>query len=537
MALRKPVVARTIKAISIVLIAGSVIVVGRLVPIDASMQRLQAWIEGAGVWGPVLFGMIYVVLALLMLPASLLTIAAGALFGLVWGTVLVSAASTVAAALAFLIARYLARETVARRVAAHPRISAVDRAVGEGGWRIVVLLRLSPAVPFNLQNYLYGLTPIRFWPCVLASWAAMLPGTFLYVYLGHAGRAGLAATGDAGGRSPAEWAMLVVGLIATVIVTIYVTRLARRALARQTGDSGARQEPAEEAPQSRRAARLWPTLALAVIAVALSSGAMVACSQSDRIRGLFGPPAVELVEQHPDQADGASFDHATLDALLARHVNAAGGVDYAALAADREPLRRYIAAIAEAPFAALGRDEKLALLINAYNAFTLDLLVEWLGRDGVAGIRDIPEARRWDDRRWSIGGQVWSLSQIEHEQIRAKFREPRIHWALVCAAVGCPPLRDEAYTAARLDEQLADQASRVHRDGSRWLRYEPHAARIELTPLYDWYGSDFVQVHGSVAAAVAKHHEAVRKDLEEGRKLQIAWLPYDWSLNSQDHLP
>ena len=116
------------------------------------------------------------------------TVAAGALFGSVVGVVVVSLASTTGAALAFLVARYLARDAVLRWVRRNPRYDAIDRAIGEGGWRVVALLRLSPLVPFNLQNYLYGLTAIRFWPCVLTSWAAMLPGTVVYVYLGHAGR-------------------------------------------------------------------------------------------------------------------------------------------------------------------------------------------------------------------------------------------------------------------------------------------------------------------------------------------------------------
>jgi uncharacterized membrane protein YdjX (TVP38/TMEM64 family) len=126
----------------------------------------------------------------------------------------------------------------------HPRFDAVDRAIEEGGWRVVFLLRLSPAIPFSASNYLYGLTPVRFWPYLVASWVAMLPATLLYVYLGHAGSAGLAAAGSEGAkeRTPAEWALLGVGLLATAIVTVYVTKLARKALRRRTdvaeADSG-----------------------------------------------------------------------------------------------------------------------------------------------------------------------------------------------------------------------------------------------------------------------------------------------------------
>jgi uncharacterized membrane protein YdjX (TVP38/TMEM64 family) len=100
----------------------------------------------------------------------------------------VSVAYTTAAALAFLISRHVARDRVRRKVEVSPKLAAVDEAIGEQGWKIGALLRLSPAVPFSLQNYLYGVTGVRFWPAVLASWVAMLPGTFMYVYLGSLGK-------------------------------------------------------------------------------------------------------------------------------------------------------------------------------------------------------------------------------------------------------------------------------------------------------------------------------------------------------------
>ena len=120
-----------------------------------------------------------------------------------------------------------------RKLGDDPRFAAIDREISRSGAIIVALLRLSPAVPFGLQNYLYGLTGIGFWTYLLTSWIAMLPGTVMYVYLGYLGRAGLDAAGDSGRtRTPLEWALLAVGLAATVAVTLFVTRLARRALRR-----------------------------------------------------------------------------------------------------------------------------------------------------------------------------------------------------------------------------------------------------------------------------------------------------------------
>lgn len=196
-------------------------------PLDQFAVALKSWIGGLGVWGPVVLAAIYVVATILFVPGTILTLLAGAIFGLTVGTATVSVGSTVGAAFAFLIARYAAREKVAT-IAQHNRhFNAVDQAIGEGGWKVVALLRLSPAIPFNLQNYLYGLTPIAFGPYVLASWIAMLPGTFLFVYIGHVSDA--AITGNRQ-RTAMEWGMLIVGLLATVAVTVYVTRLAKQKL-------------------------------------------------------------------------------------------------------------------------------------------------------------------------------------------------------------------------------------------------------------------------------------------------------------------
>lgn len=195
---------------------------------------LRRWVAGFGPAAPVLYGLAYVAATVLFVPGSALTVGAGVAFGLLWGTVLVSVASTVGAALAFLVARYVLRDRVARWVEGRRKFEVVDRAVGEKGWRIVALTRLSPILPFNLQNYAYGLTQVSFPGYVLASWAAMLPGTLLYVYLGAAGaQVAEAATGAAGwGRT----ALQVLGLLATLGVAWMAARIARRALREAAGE-------------------------------------------------------------------------------------------------------------------------------------------------------------------------------------------------------------------------------------------------------------------------------------------------------------
>jgi uncharacterized membrane protein YdjX (TVP38/TMEM64 family) len=192
------------------------------------------WVDGLGIWGPAVFVAGYVVAVVAFVPASLLTLAAGAIFGIPAGTLYVFVAATVGSCLAFLVSRYLARVAVERRIEGNPKFAAIDRAVGSQGRRIVFLLRLSPVFPFNLLNYALGLTRVRFVDYAVAA-VGMLPGTLLYVYLGKvAGDVAALAGGAAAERGPAESALLVVGLLATIVVTTLVTRIARRALAEAT---------------------------------------------------------------------------------------------------------------------------------------------------------------------------------------------------------------------------------------------------------------------------------------------------------------
>jgi uncharacterized membrane protein YdjX (TVP38/TMEM64 family) len=219
--------------IGLALAVVALFVATRLLPVGDWVRAFQSWVAHQGVWGGVLYGAVYVLAVLLFVPGSVLTIGAGLVFGLLWGTVIVSAASTMAAALAFLIARHGARSRVEALAARNEKFRAIDQAVREQGWKVVALLRLSPLVPFSVSNYLYGLTPVAFAPYVLASWIAMLPATVLYVWLGAAGRA--ATGGDGKGRSPLEWALLATGLAATAVVTVVVSRAARRQLESRRG--------------------------------------------------------------------------------------------------------------------------------------------------------------------------------------------------------------------------------------------------------------------------------------------------------------
>lgn len=245
--------------------------------------------------------------------------------------------------------------------------------------------------------------------------------------------------------------------------------------------------------------------------------------------GLFGPPQVELVETYEGVEGDIIFDHSAFDRLLPEIVDADGFVDYQGLMGRTAELDGYIATLATAPFDELGRDERLALLINAYNAFTLRLILDHYPLES---IKDIPAEQRWDAVRWDLAGQIVSLNQIEHELVRPNFREPRVHFALVCAAIGCPPLRTEAYTGEQLEEQLEGQALYSH-SHDRWMHYRPGADIVELTSLYSWYGGDFEQVADSIVDFAARYNEDLRRDLAAGHEPSVQFLDYDWSLNEQ----
>ena len=223
----------TIKTLLPILLIVLLIAGFRLFPARDWLDRFLDWASGTGYAGMAVFTALYVIGALLFVPGSILTVGAGAIFGLLWGTVAVSVGSTIGAGLAFLVGRYLARGHVARWAQENPKFASVDSAVGRAGGRIVLLTRLSPLFPYNLLNYLFGLTRVGFWSYLLASWIGMLPGTLLYVYLGVAGRA--AALTSVGPGIGNGWEALFwgVGLVATALLAYTLARLARRALSEE----------------------------------------------------------------------------------------------------------------------------------------------------------------------------------------------------------------------------------------------------------------------------------------------------------------
>ena len=229
----KPVV--ILAAVVVLLVLGA-----KSFALQERVSGVLSWIDAQGVVGLVVFLFVYILACVLLLPGSILTLGAGAIYGVAAGSILVSISSTLGATAAFLVGRYVARGWVSRRTAGNKTFVAIDRAVAREGWKIVGLTRLSPAFPFALLNYGYGLTRVSLRDYVLASWIGMLPGTVMYVYIGSlAGDLASLGTPADGDAAAVGWVLKIVGFVATVGVTLYVTRIARRALSERINDDDA----------------------------------------------------------------------------------------------------------------------------------------------------------------------------------------------------------------------------------------------------------------------------------------------------------
>lgn len=224
------------RLVALIVIMLGLFLAARFLPVQQWLTSFNDWVGQLGVAGIFIFIAVYAIATVLLVPGSILTIGAGFAFGLWKGFLAVSAGATLGAALAFLVARFIARDKIEAMAKKNDKFRRIDSAIGKQGAKLVFLLRLSPVIPFNLSNYFYGLTGVKFWPYVLASWIGMMPGTFLYVYIGAAGKAAVsaAAGGEAIKHGWQYWTFMGVGLAATIIVTIWVTKIARDALKETT---------------------------------------------------------------------------------------------------------------------------------------------------------------------------------------------------------------------------------------------------------------------------------------------------------------
>jgi uncharacterized membrane protein YdjX (TVP38/TMEM64 family) len=201
------------------------------------LRDALTWIENLGAIGGVAFIILYIVAAVAFLPGSILTLGAGVVFGVIWGAIYVFIGATLGGITAFLIGRYLVRNWIAEKIQQNPKFSAIDQAVAKEGFKIVLLTRLSPIFPFNLLNYSFGITGVSLKDYILGS-IGMIPGTLMYVYIGSlAGNLALIGTDVQQGNPTAKWAIRILGFVATVAVTVYVTRLAKTTLDNEVSEN------------------------------------------------------------------------------------------------------------------------------------------------------------------------------------------------------------------------------------------------------------------------------------------------------------
>jgi hypothetical protein len=248
------------------------------------------------------------------------------------------------------------------------------------------------------------------------------------------------------------------------------------------------------------------------------------------------------------RAQGFDHSHAAWHALLAKHVKPfnngnASAVDYTAIKAEQAALKAYLGtlkAVSEADYGKWSRPQRLAFLINAYNAYTVELILTKYPE--LESIKDLGSvfSSPWKKKFFSLLGQERSLDDIEHGMIRAPgtFDDPRIHAGVVCASIGCPMLRPDAFTPEKLDAQLDDGMKRFLTDGTR-NRFDAASGRLQISKIFDWYGKDFEKGHkgyDSLKTTFARHAAQLAATPEAQAKVRsgdykLEFLDYDWKLN------
>jgi uncharacterized membrane protein YdjX (TVP38/TMEM64 family) len=216
----------------VILVVVTLSILSAILPVKDWIRAFIGWVQQLGPLGVIVFILAYALATVLFLPGWIFTVSAGLIYGVVVGTLVALTGAIIGATLAFLIARYLLRRNIEEWTRKNPRFRAIDEAIGKNGWKIVGLLRLSPLIPFNLSNYFYGITSISFGAYVAVSAVGMIPGTLLYAYLGAIGQAGI--SGGTAQHSKWQYVLLAVGLVATIAVTVLVSRIAKNAL-KKTG--------------------------------------------------------------------------------------------------------------------------------------------------------------------------------------------------------------------------------------------------------------------------------------------------------------
>ncbi len=447
-----------------------------------NVARLKQWIEGFGALAPVVFIAGYVLAVVFFVPGLPITVLGGVAFGPAWGTLYVWIAATIGAALSFLVGRYGVRSTVERWVQRSPRLARMDGQVAEHGWRIVMLTRLVPIFPFNLQNYAYGLTRIGFWPYAITSSICMLPGTAAFTFAGGAlseGRGEIRRT---------------LGYLAVAGVLLVLLSLVPRWLQRR----------------SKLAGDLLKAGVIAILleAIVLDAAALAHAADEEAFAKLL------RVHVRPGTINGITLNL----------------VDYRAVKAD-PAYAQALAALAETrPEALPSEAARLALWTNAYNLLALKAVLDRYPttsiRDGGSLLSPI-----WKKKIGMVGGTAYALDEIEHGILRKTFRDPRVHFAIVCASLSCPDLRPQPYEAARLEAQLDEQTAAFLSNPTKGLQAGSDGKTARVSSIFKWFAGDFATAGGVAAFIRSRTEPGLGARLARLEDTGLGYLDYDWSLN------
>ncbi len=478
--------------------------------------ELVAWLRGHP-WAPVVFIGLYATATALAIPGTILTLAGGAVFGFAWGTVFNLAGANLGANAAFLIARALGRDGVvalADRRTKRPRskpkrpgrnsaaLEKLEQVTMKHGFQGLLTLRLIPLVPFNVLNFGSGLLPIRWRSYALATLIGIVPGAAVYTFFADA-----LLQGSQEARADALIRVAIAG--ALLLLLSFLPTLLRHLGVRLPG-----------AEAGNRAG---------LPAVALLLGLAGTVAGTGSARGQDGFP-----------------DHASFSRVLAAVVHDEG-VDYARLAADSDALYRYIEALAATDPAAVSRasnDDRLAFWINAYNACMLKRVIESYPIEPAGGLHGVRNrvAGRPANSVWQISdvftgdhcpvaGSERSQDEIEHEIIRP-MGDPRIHFAVNCAAVSCPPLIPRAYLGATLQTQLDERVKAfVGNDFHFNVPVEEGGRRVvHINQVLNWFKEDFGDIDG-IRRFLAGYATGDARAALEDPASEISFMEYDWTLN------
>lgn len=487
-------------ALVLLVVAGYLI--AKMTPLGGYLSRegvfeVVEWLRGHP-WAPVIFVAIYASATALAVPGTILTLGGGAIFGFWWGTLLNMAAANIGANAAFGIARALGRDGVRHLMGSDSTtLDKLDGIVKRHGFQGLLTLRLIPLVPFNALNFGSGLMPLRWRTYALATLIGIVPGTAVYTFFADALLQG--------SQEASREALLRVGIAGALLVLLsFLPALLKRMNIR------------------------LPGMSTIVVAIAVASG--------------FAAAPVASTRQAPA---GQLPDHGLFTEVLAAVVED-DGVAYRHLADDPSKLNVYIARLEATDPAAVqsaAPADRLAFWINAYNACMLKRVIEDYPirraggllriRNAAAGrpansVWQIPDVFTGD--HCPVAGAVRSQDEIEHEIIRP-MGDARIHFAINCAAVSCPPLIPQAYDGSSLDSQLDDQVLAFTGDPAQFRVATVDGRRtVRVNTLLDWFKEDFGGVEG-IRSFLARYTSGAEREALEDPGTELEFVDYDWTLN------